>query len=218
MCLLNREIFDNSSRGRVSTSQPENIEEFLNHILLDRLDPAPLRHALTLNKSCRFVDPVLEPRGVTTQGRLWKLSPDLILTNKSDFKGQWVPSIPLQQVAEPLGLQGHKNLLKLARKLRRKGYVILAEDVEFLLEEIAGGRCSGSEQWLTFRQGYMADMACAVADAIGIGLPLKPGCISRFDGGGTAHIQSSSYGTAKQVVWHVRMYLLLSLPGKIRHH
>ncbi|KAF4820336.1 hypothetical protein CGCTS75_v011342 [Colletotrichum tropicale] len=76
MFVLNGEILQNSPDGGsldVNSCSGLTAMEFLQKHAFQRFNPPAENYQLTFNKGCRFVDVSLEPDGVHTSGRLWKL-------------------------------------------------------------------------------------------------------------------------------------------------
>ncbi|KAF4813634.1 hypothetical protein CGCSCA5_v008239 [Colletotrichum siamense] len=120
MFVLNGEILQNSSDGRsldVNSCSGLTAVEFLQKHAFQSFNPPAENYQMTFNKGCRFVDVSLEPDGVHTSGRLWKLRQVEIKFPRFKSK-RWNDTVALRRLRDRIR-KGPRCQDKLADRLDR---------------------------------------------------------------------------------------------------
>lgn len=168
MCLINGEIFNNSP-GELPSASNMTVFEYLDMQYLST-SPTP-RHCpgLTYRKGCRFIDVVLDGRGINTHGHLWELG-EIIHTGEFPNQLPWVNFRNNHFSWKQL-----QRLLQLIDELDYLKCGTLANLIERFLDRGPFGHPSGISRNETFGESHMLAMAQEVATAVVEGKRLRLG-------------------------------------------
>ncbi|KAF5697464.1 heterokaryon incompatibility protein [Fusarium mundagurra] len=173
MYLLNREILLNDSQKDSSLMIDKTLSQFLEDQAFKEFYAPEGERDLTFNKGCRFIDTEFAPKGIKTEGHLWKLGR---IIDPATFL---LPLPEAKNKAHSVNQDEQRCLAHLAAELRRLHETTLAMHIKRFLS-YDPTRQEDNLKNETFSRSYMRLMAKELVKAIKEGKLLRLGRIWNF--------------------------------------
>ncbi|VTT62506.1 unnamed protein product [Fusarium fujikuroi] len=173
MYLLNGEILLNDSQKDSSLMLDKTLSQFLEDQAFEEFYAPEGERDLTFNKGCRFIDIEFTPKGIKTEGHLWKLGR---IIDPATFL---LPLPEAKNKTHSVTQDEERCLAHLAAELRRLHETTLAMHIERFLS-YNPTRQEDNLKNQTFSRSYMRLMAKELVKAIKEGKLLRLGRIWNF--------------------------------------